>query len=221
MAASPRRNKNMKQRVYQICLLIFFILPTAWAAERHEETYKPVDPPQPTQTGNKIEVIEIFWYGCPHCYAFEPYVDHWLKSKSDDIEFRRMPAILGKNWIVHAKAYYTAETLGVLDKIHRPLFDALHKNGEPINDEKRLRKFFIKHGVDGDEFSKIFSSKETDDKIKNAFVMGQRYRITGVPAVIINGKYRTSTSVAGSFSNIIDTINQLAERERKNATAEE
>lgn len=204
----------MKNPLIRIGFLVLTMLQPIWAAETlAAENYKLIDPPQPTQTGDKVEVVEIFWYGCPHCYAFEPYLEEWLESKPEHIEFIRMPGILGKNWIDHAKAYYTAEKLGVLDKIHRPLFDALHKKGEPIMDKKRLREFFIAQGVDGTDFTKTFSSEEVSDKIKKAILMGKRYRITGVPTVIINGKYRTSASVAGSYSNIIDIINQLADKE--------
>lgn len=173
---------------------------------------------RPTATGNKIEVLEFFWYGCPHCYALEPYLEKWQTTKADDVQLRRVPAILGKNWIPHARAYFTAEKLGIVNKIHRPLFDAIHKDKQKIVDEKTLRDFFVKMGVDKDEFSRIYESSEVSEKIQEAFLLGQDYQITGVPAIIVNGKYRTSTSMAGSNANLIDVINQLTARERKHAS---
>jgi protein dithiol oxidoreductase (disulfide-forming) len=174
--------------------------------------------PHPTATGNKIEVLEFFWYGCPHCYTLEPYLEKWQSTKTDDVQFRRVPAILGKNWIPHAKAYFTAEKLGVVDKIHRPLFDAIHKDQKKIIDEKTLRDFFADKGVDKDEFTRIYESSEISEKIQESFILGQQYQITGVPAIIVNGKYRTSASMAGSNANLIEVINQLTAIERQSAS---
>jgi protein dithiol oxidoreductase (disulfide-forming) len=180
-----------------------------------EDPYKLIIPVQPTQTDNKIEVLEVFWYGCPHCYDFEPHIENWLKDLPEDVEFRRMPGIFNKSWIAHAKAYFTAEKMGILDKIHSPLFTALHRERKRIYTEDELKDFFVSKGVDGDEFSKIFNSSEIETKFKQAFVMGQRYKITGVPAVIVNGKYMTSASLTGSYENLLQTINELIAKERK------
>lgn len=182
--------------------------------------YVTISPAQPTQTGDKIEVLEVFWYACPHCFDFEPHISKWLASKPDDVEFRRMPGIFRKNWIPHAKAYFTAEKLGVLDAIHTPLFDAIHKYKKKIHDDGAIKKFFVKHGVDKDEFTKTYESDEVQTKVKQAFVMGQRYKLTGVPAVIVNGKYMVSGSTAGSFENVLKVINQLVDKERASSTTE-
>lgn len=186
-----------------------------------DQPYQIVEPAQPTHSGDKIEVTEIFWYGCPHCYAFEPYVEKWLKNKPDDVVFRRVPGVLGRDWMAHARAYYTAEQLGILDQIHRPLFDAIHKDRRKIFTGEQLRDFFAEHGVDKDEFTKIFNSPEVTEKIKQAFIEGQNYKVTGVPTVIVNGKYRTSASMAGSYQKLIDVIKQLVDMERSNNTDKE
>lgn len=179
-----------------------------------DDPYTYIVPVQPTQSVDKIEVLEVFWYGCPHCYDFEPHIQKWLKTKADDVEFRRMPGIFNKSWIPHAKAYFTAEKLGVLEKIHGPLFHALHNEKKRIYSENELKDFFISKGIDGDEFTRVFNSNEIETKFKQAFVMGQRYKITGVPTVIINGKYMTSGSLAGSYDNLLKTIDDLVDRER-------
>jgi protein dithiol oxidoreductase (disulfide-forming) len=179
-----------------------------------EDGYTTITPAQPTQTGDKIEVLEIFWYACPHCYDFEPFVHRWLENKAENVVFRRMPGIFRKSWIPHAKAYFTAKKLGILDDIHRPIFDAIHKDKKKIHDDAAFKKFFIKHGVDKAEFVKIYESDEVDTKVKQAFVMGQRYKVTGVPAVIVNGKYMVSGTTAGSFSNMLKVIDTLVDKER-------
>jgi thiol:disulfide interchange protein DsbA len=177
--------------------------------------YKKLPTAQPTRTGDKIEVLEVFWYGCPHCYHFEPVIDKWLEEKADYIEFVRMPGILGKNWLPHARAFYAAEKIGILDIIHKPLFDAIHKDKRKIIDEKSLRVFFSEHGVSGDEFDQAYNSREVEEEVRAAFTAGQGYALTGVPAIIVNGKYMTSASMAGSFEKIIDVINTLAAKEYK------
>lgn len=184
-------------------------------ADSFEQSYKLIRPVQPTQSEDKIEVVEVFWYGCPHCYTFEPHLSKWLETKPEDVDFRRMPGIFNKSWIPHAKTYFTAKKMGILEQIHQPLFNALHKQKRRIYTDDALYDFVTKLGVDGDEFSKIYSSNATETNIKEALVMGQRYRVTGVPSVVINGKYLTSASLAGSYENMLKVIDKLVDRERK------
>jgi thiol:disulfide interchange protein DsbA len=165
--------------------------------------------------------LEVFWYACPHCFDFEPHISKWLESKPDDVEFRRMPGIFRKNWIPHAKAYFTAQKLDVLEKIHTPLFDAIHKQKKNIHDDDDFEDFFAKQSVDEDAFTKAYESEEVETMVKQAYVMGQRYKLTGVPAVIVNGKYMVSGSTAGSFENVLTVINQLIEKEREEMSASE
>lgn len=175
--------------------------------------YKELATPQITGTADKIEVIEFFWYGCPHCYQFEPFIDSWLDDKAEYIEFIRMPAILGKDWIDHARAFYVAEKLGVLDKIHTSLFDAIHRDRKKILYRESLRKFFIAQGTKGKDFDQAYESEYVQSKVKEAFLAGKEYQITGVPAVTINGKYSTGSALAGGFKNMIEVIRTLAAKE--------
>lgn len=207
----------MKKIIRYISLSFFLLLSSqAFAADG----YNTISPAQPTQTGNKIEVLEIFWYACPHCYDFEPYVKEWLTKKPKDVTFRRMPGIFRKNWIPHAKAFYTAEKMGILDKIHSPLFEAIHEKKEKLFDDKSIKKFFIKQGVDKAELNKIYDSEEIKTKANQAFVMGQRYKVTGVPAIIVNGKYMISGSTAGSFENVLKITDSLVDKERASTVSE-
>ena len=124
-----------------------------------------------------------------------------------------MPAVLGASWMLYARGYYVAKHLGVFDKIHRPLFDAIHKEKRSFTDKKSLKKYFEEQGVSGDEFDTTYDSKDVQDSVRYAYSMGQRYGVKGVPAVIINGKYATSATMAGSYKNMIDVIKKLAEKE--------
>jgi thiol:disulfide interchange protein DsbA len=204
----------MKLRTLFTGLFVVLIFTHAWAGSNDARPFDELKPPQPTKSGSKIEVVEVFWYGCPHCYSLEPYLEKWLETKADDVEFRRIPGVLGKNWLPHARAYYTAEILGVLDRIHKQLFDAIHGDNKNIMDEKGLRDFFVKQGVKKDDFNKVYQSEEVTDRVKEAFIAGQGYNLTGVPAIIVNGKYRTSAGMTGSNQKLIETVNQLIDRER-------
>lgn len=200
--------KNLIQIIF--VLFISFIFATSATAK---QPYKRIQPPQPTQTVDKIEVVEVFLYTCSHCYEFEPYLEKWLENKPEDVEFRRMPAVFSKTQIPYAHAFFTAEKLGVLDKIHKPLLEAIHEKKQSF-DEKSLKAFFMKKGVDNDIFTQTYHSNETETKVKQALLMGKRYGVPGVPSVVINGRYLTSGSLAGSYPNVLAVIDSLIERER-------
>ncbi len=151
--------------------------------------YVRLSTPVPTDTPDKIEVVEMFWYGCPHCFDLEPSVREWLKHKPDNVVFVRIPVAFGANWEPGARAYYAAEALGVLDQIHQPLFDAIHREKRKLNNEDELAAFFAEHGVDQDAFRKAYSSFQTETQLRRGNQLAQRYGVRGVPAVIVNGKY--------------------------------
>ena len=198
-------------------LLPLFVSVTACAEEGYEQgkQYTELSNPQPTSSEDKIEVVELFWYGCPHCENLEPYIQKWLASKPDDVEFVRLPAILSKRWELLAKAYYTAELLDVLDKTHGALFEALHKKNIKINDEAALQKFFVSQGVSAEDFKNTFNSFAVNVKINNARQMTRRYATSGVPMLVINGKYSTSQRMAHGSEEAIKVVNYLIEKERK------
>ena len=201
-------------------LLLLCCTISAHAADPFAGTYEEIRPAQPTQSGNKIEVVEVFWYGCPHCYTLEPYLQKWLAGKPDDVEFRRLPGILGSSWTPHARAFFTAEKMGILDQIHEPLFKAIHKDRKRIFSDEELKDFIVSTtGVDANEFSRIFNSKEIDIKMRQALVSEQKYKITGVPAIIVNGKYLTNGTMAKSYEAIINVTDHLIDMERQKLAA--
>ena len=178
--------------------------------------YELINPAQPTTApAGKVEVTEMFWYGCPHCFRFEPYVKGWLKKKSDDIVFRRVPAMLSPKWESHTRAYYAAEVLGVLEKFHEPMFLALHAQKRRIYKEEAIFDFVEELGIDREKFINAYRSFGVSSKVQQSKKLGKAFNLNGVPAVIINGKYTTSASHAGSYEGLIVLMNALALQELK------
>ena len=167
---------------------------------------------QPVQTGDKVEVVELFWYRCPHCFRLEPFLVQWLENKPENVEYVPMPAVLNPDWAFHAKAYYTFEAMGLVDQLHGKFFDALHKERKNFKTVEELAEWAAGHGADSDMFTQTFDSFAVNNKINFAQIMARKYGITGVPAIIVNGKYRTNVSMAGSHDELINLINFLIEK---------
>jgi thiol:disulfide interchange protein DsbA len=194
--------------------LFFGLLVFGQAAAFQEGVeYTRLGQPAPTDTGSKVEVLEFFWYGCPHCFHLEPYLEKWLKDKPANAAFRRMPAVLGPNWEPGARAYFAAQELGVLDKLHEPLFRAIHIDRRPLFDEDQLVAFAAEQGINADQFRKAYDSFYVNMKVRRAAELERRYGIEGVPTVIVNGKYRTSVGQAGSKEGLIQVIDYLVKLE--------
>ena len=184
--------------------------------------YNLVKPPLTTNDPTRVEVAEMFWYGCPHCNDFEPTLNKWLETKPDNVNFVRIPAIFRESWIPHARAYYTAEALGVLEKTHSAFFKAVHKERRRLQTEKDIADFFASHGVKKKDFEQAWNSFVVQSRVKRAVTLTRRSGIKGVPAMIVNGKYRTSASEAsinnpGGASNddMIKVVDYLIAKEAK------
>jgi len=181
-----------------------------------EDYYSLIRPAQPTPVEKgKVEVVEIFFYGCVHCYHYEPYLQKWLQHKPQNVVFHRMPVVFSKDQVPLAKAFYTAEKLGILDKMHEQLFDAIHKYNRNIFDDDAIKAFFIEQGVSSDDFSRAYNSMEINIKVKQAEVLVRKYRLTSVPSVVINGKYLTGPSYAQSYDKLASVMNGLIAEESK------
>ena len=209
------KGETAMPRLAQFMFIIMALMVTAvTSAKEFDEgiEYVRINPVVPTASGNKIEVVEMFWYGCPHCFQFEPYLQKWLQKKPKNVEFVRVPATFRPLWKLHARAYYTAEVLGVSEKLHKPMFDAFHLERNKLDSEKSLRKLFVKHGVKGSDFDDVFHSFAVETKLARATDLTQRYGITGVPSVIINGKFRTSSKISG-HANMLEVVDDVIRKE--------
>lgn len=185
------------------------------ATYKEGEHYLPITPPQPTSSKDKVEVVELFWYGCPHCYRLEPYVKRWLKKKPDNVKFVRMPGVLNPQWEIHARAYYAAEVLGVVEKIHAPMFEAIHEKKNRLNSETAIMNLFKQHGVTEKDFKRAIRSFAVETKLRRAKDMGRRYGARFVPAIIVNGKYLTGAQSAGGNAKVFKVVDQLIKQESK------
>jgi thiol:disulfide interchange protein DsbA len=183
------------------------------------KNFRVVTPPQPTLSGEKVEVMEIFWYGCPHCHHFEPFINKWLETLPADVAFRRFPAIFRENWVPAARAFYAAEALGVSDKMHPALFKAIHEEQLELRSNEQWAEFFAGLGVSEADFLKAWDSIEVATKVREAMAQVQNYGIEGVPAVIIGGKYQTSAGMegVGDYDTMLKVVNALVDKVRMEA----
>lgn len=202
----------MFRKITQTGLFILFFSCSA-LLKAESLGYETLTPHQPTHNPDKIEVIEFFSYGCPHCYSFEPILEAWVKKLPANVEFIREPVLFQKNWDQYAKAYFVAEALGVVDKVHYDFFDALHAKKQDLVTEEQLAKFFIAHGVKEADFHDAFNSFLVDTKVRQAPVMLSSYGVTGVPVLIVNGKYKVDGKSAGSHEKMIEVVNRLIKQE--------
>lgn len=177
------------------------------------QRYQELASPQPTSVSDKVEVVEMFWYGCPHCYDLEPAIQEWLKTKPDYIEYVRVPAVFRDDWVPLARAWYLIDTLELGDRVHINLFKALHVKKMNMNNVGLLRSFFGNEGVSAEQFDEVYNSFSIDAMTRNAAKLTRDYKITGVPAIIVNGRYMTSATLTGGHDALIAEINSLAARE--------
>ncbi len=169
---------------------------------------------QPVDTGDKIEVRELFWYGCPHCYDLEPILNRWLKRLPKDAAFVRMPAVLRPSWAVHARAYYAFEALGVTARLHGRLFDAIHRDGRHLDSMEALAEFAAENGVDKKQFIGAFQSFGVDAALRKAQILGRQYEADGVPTLIVDGRYRSTATMAGSHERLMQVVDFLIKKAR-------
>lgn len=169
------------------------------------------NPVKITAPKNKMEVREFFWYGCGHCFSLEPHMQKWLRQLPKDVNFVRTPAAMNPVWEMSARGYYTSEALGVRKYSHLPLFHAIHDKGQEIFDQTAQAKFFVKYGISEAKFNSTFNSFPITAKISEANKLARSYQLTGVPAVVVNGKY----VVQGDDGKVIQVVNYLLEKERK------
>lgn len=184
--------------------------PASWEEGKN---YFPVNPPQPTATGDKVEVLEVFSYACPHCAHFQPYAEQLKQSLPAGAVFAYMPAIFNPSWEPYARAYYTAESLGVLDQTHQALFDALHRDHLPMRTIDDLAGFYAEHGVDKAKFLATSASFEIESKLSRAQTIVKADGVDGTPSIVVNGKYRVTGASAGGYPQLIELVDWLVQKE--------
>ncbi len=215
----------MSRQLTLLFLLLCYFTPTLAqplkSPNSYQGQYERISPAAETYSNysdQTVEMLEIFLYTCPHCHRFEPFLSAWQVSKPKDIQFVQMPAVFNETNTLLAKAFYAAEELGVLAKLHSALYEAIHTHHRQFDTEAALMDFFAEQGVDKAAFKTTFNSFAVDTKVRRARMLTADYGITGVPAVVVHGKYRLTNSKAGGYENLLKIVEHLAEELRDTPT---
>lgn len=211
----------MKNMLLSLMLLAGFTASTAWADPQMGEQFDQVAQQISTDQPAKIEVMELFWYGCPHCYHMEQPLQAWVKKQPADVYFKRMPALPNASWAPMAKAYFAMQELGVLEKLHSQLFDAIHKakSLNPADEAAAIDWVTKQGGLDKIKVEKAFKSFATNMQMNKAMQVFRSSGATGVPALIIDGKYITGSSMAGGNEAALQTADFIIQNVRKDKAA--
>ncbi|MEF9896669.1 MAG: thiol:disulfide interchange protein DsbA [Pseudomonas sp.] len=168
----------------------------------------------PVSVPGKIEVVELFWYGCPHCYSFEPVVNPWAEKLPADVNFKRVPAMFGGPWDAHGQMFLTLEAMGVEHNVHAAVFEAIQVQRKKLTDPEEMAEFLATQGVDKDKFLATFNSFAIKGQVQQAKELAKKYEITGVPSMVVNGKYRFDLGTAQGPQGVLNVADQLIAKER-------
>lgn len=190
----------------------------AWAQKKPEEgnDYRALDKRVPVQAAaGKIEVVEFFWYSCPHCNAFEPRLVAWSKQLPPDVVLRRVPVAFRDDFVPQQRLYYTLEAMGKLEELHPKVFEAIHVHGQRPDREQSILAFAVQHGLNRSQFSELYNSFTISSKARAATQLQDAYRVEGVPALGIAGRYYVDGELAGNMERALQITNYLIAEARK------
>ncbi len=194
----------------------FAAAPVLAAELKEGRDYATINPPVPTDAKGKVEVTEFFSYMCAHCFEFEPTLAKWVKSgMAKDVTFRRIPVVFRDSWAPTAKIYFTLEAMGEVERLHLEVFEAFHFERIDLNNEKTLEAWVGKKGLDAKKFMDTFRSFTVQSKIARAKQLTEAHGIQGVPAMVVDGKYRSSSSFNGTYDELLKVIDGLIAKSRK------
>jgi thiol:disulfide interchange protein DsbA len=185
------------------------------AAGASAQPFQQLNPPQPTQSGGKVEVIEFFWYGCPHCFTLEPAVASWRKNAPPDVVFKGVHALPSESWAEHARLFYTLEAMGKLEEYHQKVFDAIHKSNVNLANKKIRDDWLQKNGIDPAKYAEMEKSFSVATNMNRAKQLTYAYKVDSVPRVTVNGKYVVTMEGAGSIERVFQIVDQLVGQARK------
>ena len=177
--------------------------------------YVELEVPIKLRNNDKIQVAEYFSYGCPHCYLFEPLIGAWKEQLADDVSFIRTPAVWNRDYQVYAQTYVTLEAMDMLDKAHIGIFNAIHDQRRRLNSPQLMAEFLVEYGVPPEDFARAYNSFGVRAALQQADSAGRAYRSRGVPALVVNGRYRIEGEMAGSNANMLRVADFLIEKERQ------
>lgn len=176
--------------------------------------YVELSSPVPVSQPGKIEVVELFWYGCPHCYQFEPTLNAWVDTLPDDVNFVRVPAMFGGVWNTHGQMFLALEAMKVDHQVHDAVFAAIHRDGKKLATPEAMAELLAGQGVDSEAFLKSYKSFAVKGQMEKAKKLAMAYQITGVPVLVVNGKYRLDLGSAGGPQQAVAVADFLIDKER-------
>ncbi|MBM3346585.1 MAG: thiol:disulfide interchange protein DsbA/DsbL [Betaproteobacteria bacterium] len=177
--------------------------------------YVELSPPQPTETSGKIEVIEFFWYGCPHCYALEPMLEPWVKKLPKDAVFKRVPAVFNEQWGIGARVFYALDAIGEEERVRAALFDAIHKENLRLTSESAMEEWLGKKGVSVEKYKAAYKSFGVESRLRRAMQMTQAYKIDGVPTFAVQGRYVISATLNNDRQRLLAVTEYLIGEARR------
>jgi thiol:disulfide interchange protein DsbA len=186
---------------------------------RQNLEYRLIEPPQPVQTGDKIEVLDFFWYGCPFCNQLLPFLEEWRKNMPPDVAMRHVPALLKETWAPHARIFYTLELLNEVDRLHTKVFHSYHVEELYMSKPDVMEKWAVANGIDRRKWVDAYFSPEIDAKIAGAARATKLYAVDGTPSLAVDGRYITSGSMAPSIKGMIPVLNDLISLARQRRAA--
>ncbi|MDN5837019.1 MAG: thiol:disulfide interchange protein DsbA/DsbL [Nitrosospira sp.] len=212
--------KSMRLFMRLLAALLFAGISIAVASGARAEPvegrdYTVLPHPRPTESGNNIEVLEFFWYGCPHCYDLHPHIKAWLKTMPKDVSFRYVPAIFRPNWIPGAKTFYALEALGARDRLHDNVYDAIHRDKSDLTKDEVLFAWVEKQGINRQKFIDAYNSFSVQNQVSRSTQMSKDYNLSGVPALVVDGRYVTSGKMGGTPQDTIRILDELIDKVRK------
>jgi len=214
-----------KFQIHTVVLSILLISSFALFAKAEDQFvagkhYQLLEQPVRTRDSSKVEVVEVFWYGCSHCYSFEPLVQQWKRNQSDDVDFWQSPAIWNNSMETHARMFFTAKSLNVFDQVHEPIFAMMNVERKRLTDTDDIEDIFSDFGVDREKFRKTFTSFSVNSQVKQANARARSYKISGTPELVVNGKYRVSGREAGGQTEMLQVVDFLINKERENLSSQ-
>lgn len=200
--------------------VVLFVMSSVYISNAHAEliegkNYLTISNSGGAQNGEKIEVMEFFWYGCSHCNHLHPYLKNWLKTAPSDVDFKYVPAIFRTNWVPAAKLFYSINAIGAMDMLHDKIYSAIHQNKINLHKESVLFNWIEQQGVDLKKFKDAYQSFTVQSQVAKATQMTRQYKLSGVPSLIVGGKYMTSGGMTNTPEETIKVLQELIDKVRQ------
>ncbi len=207
---------RLKNKVFGLIGFLFAVSSFAQNFNVLEGThFRTLADPVLVNDPSRVEVVELFWYGCPHCDQLDPAISRWVSTLPDDVSFRHIPVVLGRSWEWHARLFWAARNLGVGEKVHRKVFDEIHRNNNKLDSEKLIIEFLEGFDLEREKVSKELKSFSTESALKLAHSRVRSYEISGVPALIVHGRYLVNLNSVRSNKQLFNIVDNLIEKSRK------